>query len=86
METRINSWGNKEVKLQPNGLPAIWVEMYCDRCREYQECLGFKAISKREWEIVNDAIYVINSFPILKRELEKYCTHAERVRLHCNSF
>lgn len=61
METRVNASGNKEVKIQPQGLPAIWVEMYCDRCREYQECLGLRALGKIEWEFANKLIFKVNS-------------------------
>lgn len=71
METRIDALGQSEVKIQPKGLPAIWVEMYCDRCREFQECLGFKALSQSEWEDVNNILSTVNSFPKLKSNLKK---------------
>ena len=60
METRVNGFGAKEVKIQPNGLPAIWVKMYCNRCRRFQECLGFNDLSETEWQEINNVVSNIN--------------------------
>jgi hypothetical protein len=71
METRINEFGQREAKIQPKGLPAIWVELFCDRCRKYQDCLGFKELSETEWEEVNAKISSPGSFALLKLEFKK---------------
>jgi len=70
METRLNVFGQKEVKIQPKGLPVIWVEMYCKRCRPFQECLGYKELSDSEWREVN-AIIASSNTPIkIKKSLQ----------------
>ena len=60
METRVNLKTDKlEVKFQPEGLPAIWVSILCDRCEPFKECLGFKDIPEPEWHYLN--IIISNS-------------------------
>lgn len=57
MEKRINPITNKEeIKLQPEGLPAIWVssDKYCERCAPYKQCLGFNGLSQKEWDGINE--------------------------------
>ena len=58
MERRINpKTGRTEIKLQPPGLPAIWVdEGYCERCEPYGECLGLMELSNEEWETAQQLI------------------------------
>lgn len=61
---RINpKTGKIEIKLQPKGLPVIWVELYCDRCEKFQECLGFKDLSDETWEELNQIISQTNQIP-----------------------
>lgn len=51
MEKRYNAKSGKlELKLQPEGLPAIWIPLLCNRCEEYKECLQFKELTIQEWE------------------------------------
>lgn len=71
METRVNTLGEKEVKIQPEGLPAIWVKMYCDRCRRFQECLGFNDLNEDEWQEMDKVISDINLPPATTREIIK---------------
>jgi hypothetical protein len=63
-EKRINPiTGKKELKIDPYGLPAIWVEktvVFCDRCRSFNECLSFDEIENETWEELNKLITSIN--------------------------
>jgi hypothetical protein len=79
METRINAFGEKEVKLQPKGLPAIWVKLYCERCRRFQECLGFNDLSEEEWQKMDSVISDINLPPASTKEAikQKYHTYTK---------
>ena len=77
METRINELGRKEVKVQPDGLPAIWFGL-CQRCDPYNECLGFRQLSYLEWHQLNSIISKANSPEALKETLEKFhSTHSK---------
>ncbi len=61
MEIRINSKTSKpEVKLEPEGLPPIWVPVFCDRCEKFNECLSFNNLSIKEWESLNRFIQTCN--------------------------
>ena len=79
METRVNTLGEKEVKIQPEGLPAIWVKMYCDRCRRFQECLGFNDLNEDEWQEMDKVISSINLPPASAIEVlkQKYHTYTK---------
>lgn len=76
MEKRINpQTGKLEVKLQPEGLPVLWVEILCSRCEEYKECLGLKELSEEEWEEVNHLLKEAEDLSWLsKRGYDKKCT------------
>lgn len=53
MEKRTNPrTGKVEIKLQPEGLPEIWVERgyICERCKPFGECLGLDELSDEEWQ------------------------------------
>jgi len=67
METRINAFGENEVKIQPDGLPAIWIKL-CKRCGQFQECLGFNNLSEAEWQEINNLISSVNLPPVLIKE------------------
>ena len=58
MERRLNPNTNRiEVKVQPDGLPAIWItEGYCERCEPYGECLGLLELTDAEWEVAQSLI------------------------------
>ena len=61
MEIRIDPKTNKtEIKLDPEGLPAIWIAAshYCDRCAPYRECLGLNKLTDQEWSNTNDFLLV----------------------------
>ncbi len=61
----------KKIKLQPEGLPAIWVSSYkyCERCAQYKQCLGVKVLSQKEWDGINEIILktsaIVNTHPQL---------------------
>lgn len=62
MEKRINPiTGNPEYKLAPTGLPAIWVSLFCDRCKEFGQCLDFDKLSEQEWREINVIIEKTNT-------------------------
>lgn len=53
--------GKRQLKIQPEGLPAIWVEAgLCERCRPYNECLNFNDISDKVWEEINNLLSFSN--------------------------
>jgi hypothetical protein len=51
-ERRINPVTKKiEVKMQPEGLPAIWTtEGFCNHCTPFGECLGLAEVPARDLE------------------------------------
>lgn len=54
--------GKKQRKIAPEGLPVIWVDIsLCDRCKIYNECLGFGGIEDKDWAKLNVFINTINS-------------------------
>lgn len=67
MEKRINqTTGKTEYKIAPQGLPEIWVaSFFCDRCKEYEECLGFDKLSDKEWAEANSLIKATNDLSAL---------------------
>ena len=75
MELRTNLITNKEeIKLQPEGLPVLWVEILCSRCEEYKECLGLKELTDKEWEEVNQLLKEAGDLSCLpKRGYDKSC-------------
>lgn len=61
-EERTNPDTNKlEIKLEPDGLPPIWVSVLCNRCEKFQECLGFKNLTEEEWNKVDFFIKNLNT-------------------------
>lgn len=85
MERRINPITKRvEVKLQPAGLPEIWVdEGFCERCEQFGECLGLAELTDVEWQSALNLIKQANSMDVavlkitneLKTKLcaEPYC-------------
>ena len=61
--TRINSvTGKEEFWNKPPGLPGIWMTPgFCDRCKEYKDCLGLLGLSDAEWEDVQSFIHKTNN-------------------------
>ena len=60
--------GQRQIKIQPEGLPAIWVEAdagLCERCRPYDECLNFNGISDKVWDELNNLLSFSNKVPIV---------------------
>jgi len=66
-EVRINpESGKRQIKIQPDGLPAIWVEAetgLCERCQPYNECLNFIDISNKAWDELNNLVSLSNKIP-----------------------
>jgi len=58
MERRINPVTKRvQVKVEPDGLPAIWVdEGYCERCEPFGECLGLLELTDTEWQAAQNLI------------------------------
>jgi len=51
--------GKRQIKIQPVGLPAIWVEAetgLCKRCQPYNECLNFNDISNKARDELNNLV------------------------------
>jgi hypothetical protein len=73
MEIRINPITNKtEIKVQPEGRPAIWIEIgYCERCEPYGECMGLMELTDREWEAAKALIKEVE-----KTEVSRELTNA----------
>ena len=71
-ENRINAvTGRRELKIEPDGLPAIWVDFengFCARCRPFNECLSFDEIDKESWEKLNVLIESINEGKDVRNE------------------
>jgi hypothetical protein len=61
---RINpATGKEQIKLQPEGLPEIWIDIesrFCERCAPFNQCLQLADLSNKEWEGLNDFISSIN--------------------------
>jgi hypothetical protein len=50
----------KQRKIQPEGLPAIWVYIgLCERCKPYKECLGLLDIGGKAWIELNEFVVSI---------------------------
>ena len=78
-EERINPIsGKRQIKIEPDVLPAIWVDSeagLCDRCKPYNECLNYNEISEFEWEGLNELLSSLNYEFInnkLNRSVEAY--------------
>jgi hypothetical protein len=54
MEKRYNiEDGCFEIKIQPEGLPAIWLDedsKLCERCEPFGECLGLETAEDQIWD------------------------------------
>ncbi|MDP3556113.1 MAG: hypothetical protein Q8T03_01995 [Bacteroidota bacterium] len=50
-ESKIDTKTGKTLyKVQPEGLPAIWIaDEQCERCESYGKCLGLQNLSEDEW-------------------------------------
>ncbi len=73
MERRIHPVTKRvQVKIEPEGLPAIWVdEGYCERCEPYGECLGLMELTEKEWEAAKALIKEVE-----KKEVTSELTNA----------
>jgi len=43
----------EEIKIQPEGLPAIWIEAkdsLCEKCKPYGKCMDYRNLSDKEWQ------------------------------------
>ncbi len=72
--TRINPiTGKKQVLVQPPGMPAVWIteNEICERCKPFNECLGFKSLSDKEWREVTEVIKETSKPPTLSNKIIK---------------
>ena len=56
--------GKRQIKIQPEGLPEIWVEVevgLCERCRPFDECLSFNLIHDKVWCELNALVASIEA-------------------------
>ena len=55
--------GKRQIKIEPDGLPAIWIDAeagFCNRCKPFNECLGLNDIDKNVWTELNNLLSSIN--------------------------
>lgn len=47
-----------KIEINVPGLPSIWIseDRLCDRCRKFEECLGFMSLNIQEWEALEKII------------------------------
>jgi hypothetical protein len=71
MKTRINpKTGREELWVQPEGLPGIWMTRgFCDRCQQFNKCMGFLELTDEEWKSVEDLIRETNDLVNLEKSL-----------------
>jgi hypothetical protein len=69
MKTRINpKTGREEFWNQPEGLPGIWMTRgFCDRCHQFNKCMGFLELTDAEWKSVEDLIRETNDLVNLEK-------------------
>lgn len=70
---RINTEsGREEVWIQPAGLPGIWITKgYCDRCEQFNQCLGLLDLSDSEWSKIENLITQTNNLFIVKEVIKE---------------
>lgn len=62
--------GKTLYKVQPDGLPAIWVEDgHCERCEPFGKCLGFQTLSNEDWRDLQTILNVQDLSPSLLQEI-----------------
>lgn len=70
---RINAEsGREEVWIQPAWLPGIWITKgYCDRCEQFNQCLGLLDLSDSEWSKIENLITQTNNLFIVKEVIKE---------------
>ncbi len=61
-------------KVQPEGLPALWVEDgLCDRCEPYKKCLGLSTLEEEQWRELKAILRIEDlNDELIKAVKEKY--------------
>jgi hypothetical protein len=70
-ESKIDKKTGKTLyKVQPDGLPAIWIEDgHCQRCESYGRCLGFQGLTEEDWKDLQQILNTQNLTDALLKEL-----------------
>ena len=70
---RINAEsGREEFWNQPAGLPGIWMTRgFCDRCEQFNQCLGLQDLSESEWANIQNLIPQANKLFFIKEVIKE---------------
>ena len=70
---RINTEsGREEFWNQPAGLQGIWMTRgFCDRCEQFNQCLGLQDLSESEWANIENLIPQANKLFFVKEVIKE---------------